>query len=330
MSQVKKILYTPPRGIGDIMFSLPLLHSLRSAYPQAKIFIPIARDKQEALDLVGFVDRADRYLPKPSEDPLAALRWQASLDGDKKEKYRLEKKIFDKYLAGEQFDLAIIPKDFRIDSISCGKQISASDLKNSGIQPESEHMVDGFLAFADYLNVPKVNSFELGVDLQKRLTLTSGMRLDVGKPYIVINMGASTDKKCWTQRGYEAVANWSRGRRLNVVLIGGKESFDTAREIELGGNNFLNLVLRNGHSLNLENLAILASKCDAFVSPDTGPLHIADAVGANVVGLYGPTSPKKFGPYNNMANVVSKFDSSKNMKDIKYQEVIAKLEEILK
>src|SRR3989344_2342261 len=93
---IKKILYTPPRGIGDVMFSLPLLHSLREAYPRAQIYVPMAKDKQNVLDLVGFLKRTERYLPKPSEDPLARERWQASVRGDTKEKYRLEKEIYDK------------------------------------------------------------------------------------------------------------------------------------------------------------------------------------------------------------------------------------------
>ena len=66
--QKSKILYTSPRGIGDVMFSLPLLHSLRKAYPEATIYLPIPRDKVDALGLVGFVQRTPRFMPKPSED----------------------------------------------------------------------------------------------------------------------------------------------------------------------------------------------------------------------------------------------------------------------
>jgi hypothetical protein len=86
LKKVRRILYAPPRGIGDIMFSLPLLHSLRQAYPDSKICGPIPRDKQDVLDLVGFLETTRRYLPKPSDDPLARRRWQASVAGDTEEK----------------------------------------------------------------------------------------------------------------------------------------------------------------------------------------------------------------------------------------------------
>ena len=131
--EVKRVLYTPPRGIGDIMFSLPLLHSLRGAYPNAQIYVPIPKDKQNVLDLVGFLKTTSRYLPKPSQDSLARDRWQASVRGDTKEKYRLEKLIYEKYLKGEDFDLALIPKGFTIDNIGCDNQICEDDLRNEGI-----------------------------------------------------------------------------------------------------------------------------------------------------------------------------------------------------
>ncbi len=105
--KISRILYTPPRGIGDLVFSLPLLHSLRTAHPSAEIYVPIAKDKSDILSLIGGVKRTPRFLPKPSEDSLAAQRWQASERGDIKEKYRLERLIFEKYLQGEAYDLAL-------------------------------------------------------------------------------------------------------------------------------------------------------------------------------------------------------------------------------
>ena len=51
--------------------------------------------------------------------------------------------------------------------------------------------------------------------------------------------------------------------------------------------------------LDLENFCKLAFHAKAVIGPDTGLIHLSDAVGAKVVGLYGPTRPYKFAPYNN-------------------------------
>jgi len=326
---VHKILYTPPRGIGDMIFSLPLLHSLREAYPQASIHVPMPRDKEGILRLIGFLKSTPRYLPKPSEDQLANERWQASVRGDTKEKYRLEKLIYEKYLDGQEFDLALIPKDFTIDSITCPEQVCERDLRNRGFSTDRKHMVDRVLGFVDYLEVPKVMSFDLAVDKQKDVTLNSGWRLQSNRPYVVLNLGASLGKKVWSDRGYRETASWCLDNGLNVVLVGDKDSFDMASRIEREEGRVFNTVLRQGYAFDLENFARLAFNAGAVVSPDTGVLHIADAVGAKVIGLYGITSPEKYAPYNNQLNVISRYGSDQNVQNIPSKEVIKKIEEVV-
>ncbi len=326
---IRRLLYTPPRGIGDMMFSLPLLHSLREAYPNAQIYVPIPRDKQNVLDLVGFLRTTNRYLPKPSQDLLARDRWQASVRGDTKEKYRLEKLIYEKYLKGEEFDLALIPKEFTIDGIDCNTQVCENDLRNAGIGQNSQHMVDRFLGFVDYLEVPRLMSFELAVNKDKDVTLSSGWKLESDKPYVVLNLGASLGRKVWSERGYNETASWCLDNGFNVALVGDTESYDTASRIQADEKRVLNTVLEKSYAFDLENFARLALKSDAVVSPDTGVLHLADAIGAKVIGLYGPTSPAKYAPYNNQANVISRFSGDQNVQNISSKEVIKRLEEVV-
>lgn len=326
---VRKILYAPPRGIGDMMFSLPLLHSLRGAYQNAEIYVPIPRDKKSVLDLVGFLKTTKRYLPKPSDDSLARDRWQASVRGDTKEKYRLEKLIYEKYLNGEEFDLALIPKEFTIDEIDCPTQVCERDLRSVGIDTTNKHMVDRFLGFADYLGVQRKICFDLDVDKKEDTLLTSGWKIDSNKPYVVLNLGASLDKKVWSDRGYKETASWCLDKGFNVILTGDKDCFDRALKIQSEERRVLNTILREGYSFDLENLARLAFRAHAVVSPDTGILHIADAIGAKIIGLYGPTSPTKYAPYNNRDKVISRFDTDQNVQNISSKEVIKRLEEII-
>lgn len=327
---IKRILYASPRGIGDIMFSLPLLHSLREAHPKAEIFVPIPKDKRNVLDLVGFLKTTNRYLPKPSEDILARERWQASVRGDTKEKYRLEKLIYEKYLAGEEFDLALIPKNFVIDDIDCPMQVCDEDLRKRGMNIDGKHMVDRFLSFADYLAIQKNMNFDLDIDKKADTTLTSGWKIDSKKPYIVLNLGASLDRKVWSEQEYEETAVWCLDNGLNVILVGDKDCFDKASRLQNGEQRIFNSVLREGYSFDLENLARLMFKAGAVVSSDTGILHIADAIGARIIGLYGPTSPERYAPYNNRDKVISRYGSDKNVQNIPSAEVIKRLKEVVR
>ena len=66
-----------------------------------------------------------------------------------------------------------------------------------------------------------------------------------------------------------------------------------------------------------------------MIGADTGPLHLADALGTRVVGLYGPTNPKRNGPYGQLRRCVSTFETSKRMESIEVSDVMTMIEKVL-
>ncbi len=76
---------------------------------------------------------------------------------------------------------------------------------------------------------------------------------------------------------------------------------------------------------NLSELARVLRDASAVIGGDTGPLHLAAALGTRVVGLYGPTNPKRNGPYGQIENCVETFTASKSMNDISVNNVLRKL-----
>jgi ADP-heptose:LPS heptosyltransferase len=86
-----------------------------------------------------------------------------------------------------------------------------------------------------------------------------------------------------------------------VVLVGAAGDGDVAAAIaRAAGGGVVNLTGRTA----LPELAALLARCDLLVSGDSGPLHIACAVGTPVVGLYGPTDPEISGPLGQRAVVL--------------------------
>jgi ADP-heptose:LPS heptosyltransferase len=325
-----KILYVPPRGIGDLIFSLPLLHSLRNALPEAEIYVPVVDEtsRKQMHDLVGFIKRTQRDLPMPGQDDLASQRLKAKQAGDVERKHLLEKQLFDNYLAGEQFDIALVPKPFRIDTIKCGNQITESELKAHGLQKSNMHMVDRFLSFAKYLDIPVSMSFDLAYDKSQKPALLSGSPIETYRPYVVFNLGASSPEKRWTAKGYSECARALHKKGLDVILVGIGEDYKTAHEIARR-INVVNTLSPSGATIDLANFARLAENSWAVLSADTGFMHLADAVGAKVVGLFGPTSPVKYAPYQNRDNVVSRYNSDKKVENIPSGEVIKALGAVL-
>lgn len=221
--------------------------------------------------------------------------------------------MYEYYLKGEKYDLAIILRKFNLSNINCKQQFNLNYLQKK----EKEHVVDRNLRFADILNTPKKYSFRLNSDKEEFIK----------KSYIIFVLNSGRTNKKWTLRGNKEVANFCLSKELTPILIGSPEEYEMSKEIE--SNGIINLILQNGFCLSLEKFYQISAGSRAVIGPDTGLIHLADASGANVIGLYGPTRPYKFAPYNNQELVVSTNDSTKLMKDVKSREVISKLEKIL-
>lgn len=75
-------------------------------------------------------------------------------------------------------------------------------------------------------------------------------------------------------------------------------------------------------STNLRELAWILRHAQLAIGADTGPLHLAAALGTPLVGLYGPTNPARNGPYGQLDHVVETFTSTKSMQTITVEDVM--------
>jgi len=73
---------------------------------------------------------------------------------------------------------------------------------------------------------------------------------------------------------------------------------------------------------NFRELAFVLKRARLVIGADTGPLHLAAAIGTPLAGLYGPTDPARNGPYGQLDRVVSTFGTTKSMHDIAVDDVM--------
>jgi ADP-heptose:LPS heptosyltransferase len=109
-------------------------------------------------------------------------------------------------------------------------------------------------------------------------------------------MGSSWESKDWFFEGYyRLVKNILSSMKWPVVLLGDGSQVSSATKLyqKLGSHELINLV---GKTSILELVAVLKAAA-AGVGPDSGPGHLAAAVGTPYVTLFGPTSPKRASPY---------------------------------
>ena len=292
-----RLLIVKLSSIGDVVQSLPVLAALRRRFPQAYIawaVKPAAADVlvgsphlSETLVLGG--DHAEepgvRRLP-PLTAPgrlaraLRGIRFDLALDMQ-----GLLKSALVAYLSGAPERIG-----FR------NRQEGAFLLNTRSVVPDRRdtHAVDAYLGFAEALRAPVLPlDFTIATTEADRETAARllGDRDDV----VALVPGARWLSKRWPTARFAIVAD-ALGAEFGCtsVVVGGPSDGALAAEIASAATS---AVLDLTGRTSLKQLAEVFRRCRAVVSNETGPMYIAAAVGAPTVAIFGPTDPKRLGPY---------------------------------
>lgn len=151
----------------------------------------------------------------------------------------------------------------------------------------AKHMAHQYLDFARFLGAdPKEARWDIPV--------TGKVPFPLPDRFIILNTGATASAKRWTAEGFAALAREIPKRYgISCVLTGGPDDIPLSLEIDsLSSGKALNLVGKTSLMELKETIAAAA----VMVTCDTGPMHLAVALGRDVVTLIGPTNPRRTGP----------------------------------
>ena len=119
-------------------------------------------------------------------------------------------------------------------------------------------------------------------------------RIERQRPLIAIHPGSPIPLKRWLLDRYAELADWLIAqKRAQILFVGVEDEIPIITEIQ---------ALMRGESINvagrttLAQLASILHTCNVFIGNDSGPMHLAAAVGTQTIGLYGPGDPTRFGP----------------------------------
>ena len=157
-----------------------------------------------------------------------------------------------------------------------------------GPQDPGRHMILQYMEFAEYLGIGRG-------DVRWEIPVSGVHPFDLPAKYLVLNIGAAKSANKWTAQGFAELAEAVMSRYgLVSVLIGAKEDCGMADAIERrAGGAVISLV---GKTTLLDLKEVIAG-AKAMVSCDTGPMHLAVALGKDVVALFGPSDPRRTGPF---------------------------------
>ncbi len=114
-------------------------------------------------------------------------------------------------------------------------------------------------------------------------------------PLLAVHPGASKPQRCWPLGRFVEVCSKMGERGWRMVILGGKAEAGLAAEMAraLGETVAINVPEAN---LSLAEMTALLARCHLFLGNDSGPMHLASAVGVRVVSVFGSTSPRQTGP----------------------------------
>ncbi len=154
-------------------------------------------------------------------------------------------------------------------------------------------------------------------------------------PLAILNPGAGWGAKCWPAGSYGEVAKALADRGMAVMVNYGPQEEALAEVVRQASEEAARPV-----KCSVSQLIALTRRSSLFVGGDTGPMHLAAALGVPVVALFGPTRPERNGPYATRSVVLrsaASVDNSSHVDDpdvglqsINPDEVIAAAESLLK
>lgn len=172
-----------------------------------------------------------------------------------------------------------------------------------------QHQVEGFLEFARSIGIDTGEPrWDLPVNRDAREWATQ--QVGTEQPVLLINPCSSHELRNWRSEYYAEVADYAAGElKMQVVLSGGPSELEqrVGSEIESAMSaDCINLVGKD----TLEQSKAMLARADLVISPDSGPAHIASALGTPVIGLYAATWSRRSGPYNSLYLCVDRFEKA--------------------
>jgi heptosyltransferase-1 len=189
------------------------------------------------------------------------------------------------------------------------KEAQARRFYTSAIAAPGKHVVENALSLASAVAGEDLN-YEEPVFPHDPATEAWADRfcMSIGfAPLAVLNPGAGWGAKCWPARSYGELAKALADRGMAVMVNYGPNEELLARAVREVSDELARTV-----PCSVSQLIALTRRASLFVGGDTGPMHLAAALGVPVVALFGPTHPERNGPYATRSVVLRSPDSTDN------------------
>ncbi len=296
---MKKILIVRLGALGDLIHAVPAAAALRRAFPHARIDWLVDARHRELLDLVPVVDQSVAITTSAASSLLDAVR-------------ELRRRHYDVAL-----DLQGLLKSALLARASGAARVigfpsallrerTAAPFYKETAGVDAAHVIRKNLSMLKALGIDAAG-IEFPIDSNKpEIAAVARQRLGLRDtdPFAIINPGAAWPNKRWPPVYFgEVAAALAKRHGLRSIVLWGPGEEQLAEAVVTASHESAAV----SPGTTLAELVSLAKAATLMVSGDTGPIHVAGAVGTPLVGIYGPTNPERNGPWASMDLTVSRF-----------------------
>jgi len=285
----RRILIVKPSSLGDIVHALPFLHALRQRFPNT--YLAWLAKREWAPLLVGHPDlnevRSACFAISDTASLLRAVRggfdWAIDLQG-----------LFRSGLLTRLSGAKV-----RIGLSNAREGAGFFYTQKAQVPADPTHAVERYLRVCPLFGVeqpPVVFSFpDFSAARRSLERILESRQVPRGRPRIALHVTSRERPKRWPAEHFARLADQLiRERDAVVLLIGARPE---RAEVQTVLDRMSECAFNLAGETSLVELAALLSGADLLVCNDSGPMHLAAALGTRVVALFGPTDPVEVGPY---------------------------------
>lgn len=289
-------------ALGDVTHAVPLVRTLQRAWPDTRLSWIICRFEQklvgdiEGVEFIAFDKRAGWRAMRDLRRQLGGRRFDVLL--------HLQVALRANLLS------ALVPAGLKIGyDRARAKELHGLFIDRRIPQRHGQHVLDAFGSFVEPLGLVQ-HEVRWDIPLADEDRAFAEAVLPGNQPTLLISACSSHALRNWHAAGYAAVADHAiRRHGFRVLLCGGR----SALERQMGDairaamqETAIDLIGRD----TIKQLQALLGRASVVLTPDSGPMHMANAAGTKVIGLHAASNPHRSGPYSDRRYCVDRYDAA--------------------
>ncbi len=287
----KKILIVKPSSLGDVVHSLPFLNAVKSGFPKAEIHWVIARGLEGLLEGHPMIDRLIIINKDDWKRPAKAGKTAAEIGrlfrSLRDERYDLVVDLQGLFRSGIITAATGAPMRIGFEEAREGSRFFYNRRVRGG---RETHAVDRYLKIAEALGCDAGEAVFPFPVVKREAGEASELRASL-QGYAVMVPGARWETKVWPAENFGRIAS---ALPWKTLVVGSRADSEKAEAVvRASGGKAISVAGKT----SLGELIEIMRGARLVISNDSGPMHIAAGFNVPVVAMFGPTSPRRTGPY---------------------------------